>query len=189
MLHLVGNMISSVLTGLLMSMALAVALWFLPKMISVRYEWKITGLLGVVVLFFFFWFQSALLFGALKLKKYVPTVQQIEQTVRNIPNIDFAQTGTAEEFTLIMRTLSNQYPDMASFIQKTAGKESGTSSENLSVFVLSYSNRIHKTIGAYCMRRCGWILLGMLLGGGLLVRGALQGGRQITRRRRIVYEE
>jgi hypothetical protein len=144
-----GNLLASVFWGVLIAVALTVAMFKFPKMIHTGYGHTPAGWLLLCAGFVFFTVQATLCVGGGKLKGYIPTVRQIEQT------------GIAGQADALYGELTARYPMLEPFVGKQLmEKQTFTdATEAITFFV-----RLARTkINHYMWRRVAWIAGGILL--------------------------
>jgi predicted PurR-regulated permease PerM len=177
MFHIFSDIVSSLFWGVIFTLLLSVIVFYLPKMIAVRYGHTPLGILFLVVGFCFFAFQLTLLTGSFKLKGYIPSARQIEQ-------LDIRAT-TLEEFG---RELTEQYPMLEKYIRKIADNGGMIQKESATVadLVQFVRAKLYRMINNYIWRRVGWIIGGVLILGVYFVNDA---SRQTRIRRREIAND
>jgi predicted PurR-regulated permease PerM len=175
MFHIFSDIVSSLFWGVVLALLLSVAVFYLPKMIAVRYGHTPLGIILLVAGFCFFAFQSTLLTGGFKLKGYIPSVQQIEPFVGG--------ATTPEE---LGRELTERYPMLEKHIRKITdgggkGQKEFTTAVELARFVRA---ALYRRVNHYIWRRAGWMVGGLFLLGFYFVNDA---SRQSRRRETLYY--
>lgn len=184
MFHLIGQMLSCVFIGLLISLVLIGILYFLPRLIVMRYSWKVSGILVLTVFFFFAWFQTTLLSGGFKVKGSVPTTQQIGELVQTLSGTLAPSSFGDVELGIIEQRLTTQYPLLSPFLNDMTQKTGGVQGDAL---LSQYSRRIHQAINYYLLRRTLWLIGGLLVAGVLLGNDAIRQSRRQNRLMQMDY--
>jgi predicted PurR-regulated permease PerM len=172
--NIAGNLLASIFWGVLIAVLLTVALFKFPKMMYTRYSHTLAGGILLCAGFAFFTFQATLCVGGGKLKGYIPTVQQIEQTK--------IVTGQADA---LYSELITRYPGLEPFVGKAVMEKQtfASTTEAITFFI----RLARKKINHYMWRRVAWIAGGCLLLGVYFANNASKQSRMTiaTRHRRI----
>jgi hypothetical protein len=164
---LAGNLLASVFWGTLIALLLTVMLVYFPRMICSRYQYKLVEVVLLIAGFCFFTFQSVLWVGGIKLKGYIPSVQQVEQLGIAVEQAD----AFGDE-------MAQAYPMLKTFIGKTERETLRQTVVDQTDLIAFYVHEVRRKINHYLWRRAGWIAAGLLLLGFRLANDASKQGRR-----------
>jgi hypothetical protein len=169
MFHVIGDMTSSLFWGVLLALIFTGVTFYIPKLVSSRYNHTPAGLFLLAVGFCFFTFQSFLLAGGFKIKGYIPTTVQIEQLGINQTSLN----AFADELT-------GQYPMLEKYIGKITDKEETVQKDFETVAELAQfvRNKLCRIVDRYIWRRVGWIVGGLFILDFYFVSNALKQSRR-----------
>lgn len=164
MFDLIGNTIMSIVWGILISSLLTGLLFFVPGMLYSRYSHTAQSLIALVVGFLFLTFQSTLMIGGIKSKKYIPDAEAFISSLP-IPVSAISGQQTAQDIQQTVAQVSEQFPLFGKHINRIAtavylqADQITKPSDLIQAITLELQSQINRYIG----RRVGWIVGGITI--------------------------
>lgn len=171
---LFGNILGSILYGFLLSLLLIGICYLIPQGLYAHPKYPAGSIAVMVIAFFFFLFQSTLLVGGFKAKKYIG---QIQAVVTSLPIGNQNDVLSTEDCRQLIDRATAQYPFLSGRLRELQ-QISGTIS-NRSDLAAAIGRQLRSQVNGYIARRFGW------LAGGLVAVGLAVCGLCTERKQRV----
>lgn len=178
MFTVIGDIFTCILWGTVISILLTGMLFYIPKAISTRYSYSPIYLLLLLITLGYFLFQTTLLMGGFKMKKYTTDIEQITRT--------YLQANPSQ-LNNMAGQLNATCPGLEKYVNSATEALAGQSDKlnNPAAFTAAFNKAIRLEINLYIWRRIGWTATGLLLIGLLLIRDANRQEKSQNTRRRL----
>lgn len=164
MFDLIGNTIMSIVWSILISSLLTGLLFFVPGMLYSRYNHTIQSFIALAIGFLFLTFQSTLMIGGIKSKKYIPDAEAFISSL-SIPVSAISGEQTAQDIQQTMKEVSDQFPLFGRHVNRiaTAVYQQADQITKPADLIQAITLELQSQINRYIGRRVGWIVGGITI--------------------------
>ncbi len=162
MFSFIGDIIGCIVWGIAITTLLIGIVIIIPNLLYNRFQLSPGNIVCIILVAFFFLFQSSLLVGGVKTKKYINTAGLFIQSFANENNVNSISSNEVQQ---ICHRLTSQYPVLEKYIEKMESDitSSQTIVRNSADFTYIICHNLKNQINYYIWRRIGWMIMGMIV--------------------------